>query len=64
MYKDITIKAIINTVKRTHKWKSLGIDKITNYWPHHFYSTHQLITKLILEIIKEPEKYLIGSQKE
>ena len=56
MYEDITIEEIINTLKRTHKWKSLGIDKMTNFWFHHLSSTHQLITKLISEINNEPEK--------
>ena len=30
MYEDITIEEIINAYKRTYKWKSPGIDKITN----------------------------------
>ena len=60
MYEDITIEEIINTLKLKHKWKSLGIDKIPNFWHYHLPSTHQLMTKLILEIIKEHEKYPNG----
>ena len=32
MYEDLTIQEIINTFKHTHNGKSLGIDKITNFW--------------------------------
>ena len=30
MYEDISIKESMDTLKRTHKWKSHGIDKITS----------------------------------
>ena len=63
MNKDITMEEIINTLKHTHKWKS-EIDEITNFWLHHSSSNHQLMRKFISEIIKEPEKYLIGARKE
>ena len=56
MYKDIIIKEIINILKRTYKWKSSGRDKITNFWLYQQSFTHQVMTKLISEIFKEPEK--------
>ena len=64
MHEDIKIEEIIDTFKRTHKFKSPGIDKITNFWLQHLSSTHQLLTEFISEIIKELEKFLVGSQKE
>ena len=57
------IEKIINALNGTHKWKSLDIDKIANFCLHRLSSTHKLMTKLILKVIKEPEKYLIGTQK-
>ena len=33
-------KKIINILKRTHKWKSPGIDKITNFWRNQPSSTN------------------------
>ena len=56
MYEDILLKEIMNTLERTHKSMSPEMDKITNFSLHHTSSTHQLMTKLISEIIKEPEK--------
>ena len=55
MYEYVTIEEI----KYTHKWKSSGIDKITNFGLYDISSTYQLMTKFISKIIKEPEK--IGS---
>ena len=47
MYEDITIDEIINTLQRADKYKSPGINKITNFWLHHLSHTYQLMTKLI-----------------
>ena len=63
-YTKILQWKIMNIPKYTHKWKSPGIDKITNFWLRHVFFTHQLMTKFISEIIKEPEKFLNDSQKE
>ena len=56
MCDDITKGEIINTFKHTHKWKSPGKDKATNFWFNHLSSTYQLMTKFISEIIKDPKE--------
>ena len=56
MYEDITTEEIISTLKRTHKSKSPGIDKILNFWLRHLHSTYPHNTKHISENIKNPEK--------
>ena len=56
MYKDITTREIINTLKCTHKWKSPGKDKMTNFWLNNLFSADQLMKKLISEITKELEQ--------
>ena len=55
MYEHFMIEDIINTLKCTHKWQSSEIEK-NKFLVHYRYSTHQLMMKLISEIIKEPEK--------
>ena len=64
MYEDI-IEEIVNTLKRTQKWRSPGIVKKKkrkkNIWLHHPSFSRQLMTKRISGIIKEPEKFLNGS---
>ena len=67
LYEDIITGEIMHTpLKRRYKWKSPEMDKITNFCPPLPYlsSSHYLIAKSILEIIKEPEKCPGGSQKE
>ena len=51
MYKDITIKEIINRLKHTHNWKSPGIDKITDR------------QNLLQKSLKNLKTCLTGSQK-
>ena len=59
---------------KPHKWKSAGMDKITNFWLHKFPCTHDLLVNLLSEIMRNPENtpdwlpkgltYLIPKSKE
>ena len=40
MHEDITLKEIINKLKRTHKWKSPGINKIKTFWLYNQFTAH------------------------
>ena len=46
-YEDITMEEVINTLKRTYKWKLPEIDKISNFWLHYLSFTYRLMAKLI-----------------
>ena len=35
---DINIEELENALKKSQKWTSPGIDKVTNYWLHHMFS--------------------------
>ena len=54
--KTLQEKRFIYTLECTHKWKSYGIEEITNFWFYHQSSSQQLRTKLVSGIIKELEK--------
>ena len=42
---DINIEELENALKKSQKWTSPGIDKVTNYWLHHMFAMHELLAK-------------------
>ena len=61
-------------LNKSHKWKSEGMDKITNFWLHSLPCTHDLLANVLSEIMRNPENtpdwlpegltYLIPKSKE
>ena len=52
----ITVEELQNALKKLQKWKSLGIDKVPNFWLSHMSAMHKLLAKQMSEIISEPDK--------
>ena len=53
---DINIEELEYALKKSQKWKSPGIDEVSNYWLHHMFAMHKLLAKKISEIISEPDR--------
>ena len=51
----ITIEELRNALTKSHKWKSPGVDKITNFWLNCLTSTHKQMAHNFTNILKNPE---------
>ena len=73
-WEDICIEDVKGTLKKSHKWKSPGKDKIPNFWLNSLTSVHQPLVNSLNDIMKHPDKmppwlsdgitYLIPKTKE
>ena len=52
---DISTEEVEMALKKSHKWKSAGVDKITNFWLHSLSCTHDLLAVLLSEVVRNPE---------
>ena len=63
-WKETSKERLESALKYSHKWKSPGIDRISNFWIHALSKGHSKIASLlsdILEILKKPQDgYLKG----
>lgn len=51
----ITTEEVKEALKKTTNWKSPGPDHIQNYWYKRLYSTHELMARLLDDLLKNPE---------
>ena len=73
-WEEFCVEEIKGTLKKSHKWKSPGKDKIPNFWLNSLTAAHQPLTNTLNEIMKQPDKippwlsdgmtYLIPKTKE
>ena len=52
---DISTEEVEKALKKSHKWKSAGIDKVTNFWLHSLPCTHNILANLLSELVRNPE---------
>ena len=51
---DITKSDLQSALKKAHKWKSPGIDKVPNFWLSELSSSHDALCKLLSNAINDP----------
>ena len=44
------------SLKKSHKWKSPGLDKLPNFWLNILTSTHKVLTHTLSQTMKHPEE--------
>ena len=54
MWADISIAEIEASLKKSHKWKSPGIDKIPNFWLNILSSSHKYIANTLSHVVADP----------
>ena len=54
-WEDIELKEVEFSLKKSHKWKSLGFDKLPNFWLNILTSAHKVLTHTLSQIMKIPE---------
>ena len=55
-WEDIEVKEVEFSLKKSHKWKSPGLDKLPNFWLSILTSTHRVLTHTLSQIMKNPEE--------
>ena len=50
-----TLDELKKALTKTQKWKSPGVDKVTNFWLNCLSSSHMTLTKLLNDVIESPE---------
>ena len=63
-WEEFCVEEIKGTLKKSHKWKSPGKDKIPNFWLNSLTAAHQPLTNTLNEIMKQPDKIPPGSLME
>ena len=53
-WENITAEEIERSLRKSHKWKSLGVDQIPNFWLHTLSSAHAKLASNLNSIMKEP----------
>ena len=53
---DIELKEVEFPLKKLHKWKSPGLDKLPNFWLNTLTSTHKVLTQILSQTMKNPEE--------
>ena len=51
---NITVHEIREVLKKSHKWKSPGIDQLTNFWLDALFSTHAQLALNFNSIMTDP----------
>ena len=57
-WEDIKLKGVEFSLKKLHKWKSPGLDKLPNFWLNILTSTHKVLTHTLSQTMKNPEQIL------
>ena len=52
---DISTEEVEKALKKSHKWESAGVDKVTNFWLHSLPCTHNLLANLLFELVRNLE---------
>ena len=55
-WEEILVEEVKATLKKAHKWKSPGRDKIPNFWLNSLSTTHIHLTKYLTEIMQNPNE--------
>ena len=55
-WEDIELKEVKLLLKKSHKWKSPGLDKLPNFWLNILTSTHKVLTHTLSQTMKNPEE--------
>ena len=55
-WESITVLELKAAFTKSQKWKSLGINKVPNFWLNVLSSSHVTFTSLLNEIMQNPEK--------
>ena len=55
-WQNITVLELKAALTKSQKWKSPGIDKVPNFWLNALSSSHVTFTRLLNEIMENPEK--------
>ena len=55
-WKDIELKEVEFSLKKSHKWKSPGLDKLPNFRLNILTSTHKVLTHTLSRTTKNQEK--------
>ena len=63
-WENITVLELKAALTKSQKWKSPGIDKVPNFWLNALSSSHVTFTKLLNEIMQNPENLLNGCTRE
>ena len=63
-WQNITVLELKAALTKSQKWKSPGIDKVPNFWLNALSSSHVTFTKLLNEIMQNPENLLNGCTRE
>ena len=53
---NITVLELKAALTKSQKWKSLGFDNVPNFWLNALSSSHLTFTRLLNEIMQNPEK--------
>ena len=53
---EITLEDIKHALKNSSKWKSLGKNKIPNFWLNAFHETHTRLTQIYNLVITDPKQ--------
>ena len=53
---DIELNEVKFSLQKSHKWNSLGLDKLPNFWLNTLTSTHKVITHKLSQTMKNPEQ--------
>ena len=56
-WKDIELKEVEFSLKKSHKWKSPGLDKLPNFRLNILTSIHKVLTHTLSQTIKNQEKF-------
>ena len=54
-WSDISVEELQAALKKFQKWKSAGIDQVSNYWLNSLYKGHYILASLLIDTIKNPE---------
>ena len=55
-WEDIKLKEVEFPLKKLHKWKSPGLDKLPNFWLNILTSTQKVLTHTLSQTMKNPEQ--------
>ena len=51
-WEDIELKEVEFSLKKSHKWKSPGLDKLPNFWLNILTSAHKVLTHTLSQTMK------------
>ena len=55
IFSDILVSEVKSKIQKFGFWKSPGIDNLQNYWWHKFHASHNQLTKIYNEMLKNPD---------